>query len=364
MLRACFVMEQHLGHMTYYQNIRRFVDEAPQVAPTWVPVTYLPRIGFLPKSLQGSLRGAQQVRAGLRHAKADVVFFNTQVPAALAGGLLRAAPYVVATDITPIQYDALGALYNHAPDRPGLMASYKKRINSAVFRGAARLLPWSSWARDSMVTDYGVDPARATVLPPGVDLNLWHPAPKGDVSPVRILFVGADFDRKGGPRVMQAFQALQSGTAELHLVTRSPVPNAPGVIVHRGMQPNSPELIALYQSCDVFVLPTGAEAFGIAAAEASASGLPVVATRTGGLVDIVADGETGYLIPPGDDAALLQQLRNLTANAELRQDMARAARARAEVHFDARKNAEKLLACLADVAAVTKAIGSAGRPPD
>ena len=60
---------------------------------------------------------------------------------------------------------------------------------------------------------------------------------------------------------------------------------------HPDLNPNDGALLSLYQSSDLFVLPTEAEAFGIAAIEASAVGLPVIATRVGGLTDVVVDGE-------------------------------------------------------------------------
>ncbi|HEU4325427.1 MAG TPA: glycosyltransferase family 4 protein [Roseiflexaceae bacterium] len=355
MLRVSFVMEQHLGHQTYYQNIRRAVEQAADVCPTWVPVTYcqpggLPeRLPLLSPGLRGMLRGLCEVRAGLR-APAEAVFFNTQVPAALAGSALRRRPYVVATDLTPIQYDALGALYRHRPDRNPLLRALKHRLNRALFRGAARLLPWSSWARDSLVRDYDVDPDLIEVLPPGVDLGRWQPGPKQPDGPVRALFVGGDFARKGGALLLDALRSLPPGVLELHLVTRTPLAPAPGVVVHHGLTPNSPALVELYRSSDLFVLPTAAEAFGIAAVEACAAGLPVVASAVGGLTDIVADGETGFLIPPGDTAALAARLTLLAGDPALRQRQGRAARARAEARFDARRNADRVLACLAAAA--------------
>lgn len=352
MLRVSFVMEQHLGHQTYYQNLRRFIEDTPQIQANWVPITYykpcgaIESFGFLPTHLRGTLRGRQQVRSGLRSTDADVAFFNTQVPAALGGALVRRQPYIIATDLTPIQYDAMGLLYGHAPDKPGVVKAYKHRINCSLFRGATRLLPWSSWARDSLVHDYGVDAAKVDVLPPGVDLALWRPADVRGDGPFRILFVGGDFERKGGALLLRAFQTLPPGTAELHIVTRTTLASTPGVFVHNGMQPNTQELISLYQRCNVFVLPTGAEAFGIAAVEALATGLPVIAARVGGLVDVVAEAETGYLVSPNDERALAMRLRELAFDIDLRARMGRAARKRAEVYFSAQHNAARLLDCL------------------
>lgn len=129
----------------------------------------------------------------------------------------------------------------------------------------------------------------------------------------------------------------------MHLVTRTHVPPEQGVRIYHTMQPNSPDLIALYQRSDVFVLPTEAEAFGIAAIEASAAGLAIIATAIGGLVDIVSDGETGFLVPPKDHVALSHYLSRLVADRELRVRMGQASRLRAEERFDAHLNAARVL---------------------
>lgn len=355
MLRVNFMMEQHLGHRTYCENLRRYVEKDGRVAAHWVPITYekpggiIEKLRFLPARISGSLQGRVQVHEGLRNSPADVTFYNTQVPAALGGGLVRRFPYIIATDLTPIQYDAIGSMYGHPPDRLGLLKSYKYKVNRKLFCGAARLLPWSAWARDSMVTDYGVDPSKIEVLPPGVDLSVWRPEPRAPGGPFRVLFVGGDFERKGGPTLLRAFQALAPGSAELHVVTRTRLPETRGVFVYNGMTPNSKDLIALYQQSDVFVLPSEAEAFGIAAAEATAVGLPVIASRGGGLAEIVEDGETGFLVESGDERALIERLRALAHNADLCARMGRAARKNAELRFDASRNAKRLIDCLLEV---------------
>jgi glycosyltransferase involved in cell wall biosynthesis len=358
-IRATFVMEQHLGHSTYYQNVQRFVDAATDIQATWVLVTYThpgglwERLTFLPARIRGTLRGRAQVRRGLSQTTSDVVFFNTQVPAALGGWLTRRQPYVISTDLTPIQYDQLSRLYGHQPDRPGLLKTYKYRVNKALLCGASRLLPWSTWARNSLIADYGVDPQKIEVLPPGVDLTLWTPRTKQAEGRLRILFVGGDLHRKGGDVLLRAFRALPRDTAELILVTRSQTPREDGIVSYHDLQPNAPELIALFQTCDVFVLPTEAEAFGIAAVEASAVGLPIIANAIGGLPDIVVDGETGFLLQSGDVRVLRDHLQLLAEDAGLRERMGRAARHRAETHFDARRNAERLVGYLLEAARAT-----------
>jgi glycosyltransferase involved in cell wall biosynthesis len=361
MLRATFVTEQHLGHYTYSQNLRQFIDGDDEIDVTWLPVTYRypkslgHRLPLLPPHISGTLQGRAQIREGLAHGASDVVFYNTQVPAALAGKFRDRHPYVVSTDLTPIQYDQLGSLYGHRPDRRGPLKSYKHYVNKRLFQRAAKLLPWSTWARDSLISDYDVRPDKVEVVPPGVDLDRWTPGWRDREGPLRILFVGGDFYRKGGRLLLEAFSALPTGAAELIVVTRSEIPSERGMIVHRNMQPNSPELIELFRSCDLFVLPTEAEAFGIAAVEASAAGLPVIATAVGGLHDIVVDGETGFLLQPGNVQAMRECLLLLTQDSSRRVRMSHAARNRAARYFDARRNAGRIVTILREAANITGA---------
>ncbi len=360
MIKATFVLEKHIGHRTFAENLHRFIAPRTDLQTSWVDVTYeqpgtvwnrLP----LPEKVRGPLNGRSQIRTGLQQNPADVAIFNTQVPAALAGRMAQSQPSFLCTDITPRQYDEMADHYNHTADADGPLSYVKHRLNQRLFQSATRLLPWSSWVANSMVNDYHVNPSRITVLPPGVDLDSWQPHPKPKQNgPLNVLFVGGDFYRKGGETLLDAFNTLPAGTAVLHLVTRSQIPESENVCVYGNMQPNTPELLALYAQADVFVLPTRAEAFGIAAVEAAASGLPVIATRVGGLVDIVRDGQTGFLLPPNDVIGLHDRLCLLAQDPARRRQMGRAARQHAEQKFDAHRNAEKLVEMVMETAVGTQ----------
>ncbi|HQZ16742.1 MAG TPA: glycosyltransferase family 4 protein [Vicinamibacteria bacterium] len=94
------------------------------------------------------------------------------------------------------------------------------------------------------------------------------------------------------------------------------------------------ENVAAYlQASDIFAFPTLDEALGMSAVEAQACGLPAVASRTGGVPDIVEDGVTGILVPPGEASALADALRSLLSDPERRSKFAKAARARAMERF-------------------------------
>lgn len=84
---------------------------------------------------------------------------------------------------------------------------------------------------------------------------------------------------------------------------------------------------------DVFVMPSLEEGFPIAALDAMAAGLPVIASSVGGIPELVVDGETGWLVPPADVATLVSRLRPLLCDPEQRQSMGAAGRDRVRDHF-------------------------------
>ena len=347
-------MEQHLGHQTYSDNLRSMVEDRDDVVVSWVPVEYEKTDRWwerLPaESARAALRGRAEVDDGLRGLDADVCVFNTQVPAVLAGRRARARPYVLCSDVTPRQYDAMAAGYQHRADRAGPLRWLKHRWNLSVFERAAAHAPWSSWVRHSLISEYGIRPEAIEVIPPGVDTASWQPAEHGGTGPMQVLFVGGDFSRKGGDVLLEAMAHLPGGAAELRAVTRSALDPRAGVEVFPGLNQNDPRLRELFRTSDVFVLPSRSETFGIAAVEAGAAGLPVVVSAVGGLEDLVDDGVTGFAVPPDDANQLALALQRFVDEPALRARMGAAARQRAEREFDARRNADRLvrlaLSCL------------------
>ena len=110
------------------------------------------------------------------------------------------------------------------------------------------------------------------------------------------------------------------------------------------------QVLRYLHEMDVFAVPSLQESFGVAAVEAAATELPVIASNVGGLPEVVVDGETGYLVPPGDADALSARMAQLIAAPELRQRMGETGRAYVKAHYDWQDNAaqmERLYASLA-----------------
>ncbi len=350
--RFCFVMEQTLGHVTHYKNLRAAIDADTRIAATWYPLSFPPRgtLETIPVvrsnwSTRASLR-ARRLLAGAKQPY-DALFFHSQATALFSTAQMRRIPTVISLDATPRNYDSVGAAYGHRQDMQ-VIERLKDALNRRALHAAGALVTWCDWARRSLITDYGVPVERITVIPPGVDLVAWpQPAPRRTTGPVRILFVGADFARKGGELLLQAFQSGGLANCELHLVTKAAVAPAPGIHVYRDVTPNSDLLRRLYAEADLFALPTLADCFPLAIQEALAAGLPVVATDVGAIGEAVHDGETGILVPPGDALALSAALTALAQDESRRRAMGLRARATAEQRFDCAINAQRVLSLLA-----------------
>jgi glycosyltransferase involved in cell wall biosynthesis len=147
-----------------------------------------------------------------------------------------------------------------------------------------------------------------------------------------VLFVGALGRHKGLEVLLQSHAALGAPVPLVAVGTTrgdTPANFPPGVTV--AVDVPHPEVMAAWTHCSIAVVPSvWPEPFGQVAAEAMSCGRPVIASAVGGLRDIVVDGETGLLVPPGDADALCDALRTLLADPARRARMGDAGRRRAQ----------------------------------
>lgn len=370
MLQIGFVIEQALGHVTHGKNLQENVPKDKDVNAHWV----FP--AFETEGIANKIpvyKSNWTVRAGWRTRRAladlnkktqmDTLFFHTQVTAVLSQNWLDKIPSVVSLDATPLQYDTLGEFYNHAAG-PEMLESAKFTLTKNCFQKAKHLVTWSEWAKAGL-SEYGVPAEKVTVIPPGVNIRSWQrPAPRVmdvNAGDVKILFVGGDFGRKGGLDLLAAFRALreeslqmENGTAvnvELHLVTRDKIAEEKGVFIYNDMKPNTPELKQLYYDSHIFCLPTYGDTLGLVFAEAGATGLPTVSTSLAAIPEIVREGETGYVVSPGDVTAITEALRHLILDSQTRFKMGQQAIEHVKHQHDAEANTVRLLNLLKQVAA-------------
>ena len=239
---------------------------------------------------------ASMTRAARRSARrADVVHAHW-LPNGLAAAL-SGKPFVLTLHGTDV------ALAERAP---ALARPVVRRARVAI--GVSRALAEAAerlGARDARVVPNGV------AIPDEV---------VGEADPPEVLYAGRLSPEKGIEDLLTVAEGLQ-------LVVAGAGPLRPQVPQALGMLPRE-ELSRLYGQAAVVVFPSRRDGFPVACAEAMAHGRPVVATAVGGLPDMVVDGETGLLVPPGDPRALRAAIDRLLADADLRRRLGAAARER------------------------------------
>ncbi len=357
--RVGFVLERSLGHITHADNLRHLLPPHTEIEAVIMEIPFdvdgwNARMPLFNSNwtIRAGVRAAWSIAKAHHEKPFDALFVHTQVPAVGSLRWIRKIPSIVSLDATPLQYDELGADYAHETSG-ARVERMKWRANRAALRASRHIVTWSEWAKRGVTDGYDIDAAKVTVVPPGVTPSLWANPDRDRPfdGTVRILFVGGDLERKGGALLLRAFARLRdeldiepgAPALELHVVTRAEVPPAAGVTVHRGLGPNSPDLIALYHRSDVFCLPTRGDCLPMVLSEAGAAGLPLVSTAVAAIPEIVRDGETGLIIAVDDEDALLRALRSLVDSPVLRRHLGDAAQDLVSRRYDADKNVSTLV---------------------
>lgn len=257
-------------------------------------------------------------------------------------------------------------LVAHNKGAMGWLPRVENSLERALVLRSDSILTHSRHHRDAFCAAWRLDPARVTLIPHGIGLPPAAELPVAAASPTspRILFVGRFETRKGIDTLLTALPtvlaAQPSATAVLAghdegsywqnkfwaenpTLDRNRV-SFPGRIDVQTLQ-------QLYRNSDVFVAPSRYESFGLIYVEAMGWAKPVIGCNAGGVPEVIVDGETGFLITPGDAAALSRQLNALLADPALRVRFGRAGRARVERLFTRSAMAQASLAHYAKIVA-------------
>jgi glycosyltransferase involved in cell wall biosynthesis len=313
-------------------------------------VRYVPRLeggGF------GSVRwhltrgwvARRAIEQRLRDRPADVVHLTTDQISLVLGRLRRRLPIVLSLDTLTV--DWAKARRYIPPD--AATPRFLKPLGGLEKRALERAPLAIAWTETVAGRIRDLAPgARVAVLHPGIDLQAFRPATGGQRSgPTRVLFVGGRWEQKGGPELLEALRPLLGPSVHLDIVTPNPVEPLEGATQHSGA-PGSATVAELFARADIFCLPTFVDATPFVIAEAMASGVPVISTRVGSIPELV--GDAGLLVDAGDVEGLRGALEQLIADAPARAGMGATGRERAETHYDARKNAPRLIEMLREVA--------------
>ena len=242
----------------------------------------------------------------------------------------------------------IAAILHQPPGGVGqrvVRTTLQRPLDQAVYRRCDLLIAASTALGHDLVDVYGFPAARICVVEPGSDLPLDRTA-ADDLRlgrRIALLCVGNWLPNKGILELLEAVATLPPDHLTIHLAGRVDVdprytaqvqarlraPDLNGrVVVHGAVTRH--DVAALYSGADVFALPSYAETYGTVFAEALRAGLPTVGWRSGNLPNLIADGEQGCLIDPGDVGDLSETLRRLATDDEWRTDLGRAARRRGE----------------------------------
>jgi glycosyltransferase involved in cell wall biosynthesis len=219
-------------------------------------------------------------------------------------------------------------------------------------RLASRILVASSFTKQSLIEN-GTSPEVITVIPYGVDLQRFHPAPLRSAKlsgPLKLLFVGRINQRKG---VSYLLEALRHFTPQqVHLTVCGRVVDDLKLFELFGEQVSirpsvtNDQLVAAYQDADLFVFPSVAEGFGQVLLESLACGLPLLTTTSTAAPDLITDGVEGFILPPRRPDLLVARIAWAIEHRTELEAMHLLARKRAEVFTWARFRAR----CAAAVA--------------
>lgn len=190
-------------------------------------------------------------------------------------------------------------------------------LEKTIYQNASHIFTRSSNITHSLIEQYQCDPHKISCVYAGSNVAYQdEPLDNDAYHNKNILFVGIDWERKGGPELIQAFRQVLTVHPDAHLtiVGCNPVVNLPNchVMGRRSLE----ELKNHYRQASIFCLPTKLEPFGIVFIEALSYRLPIVATCVGAIPDFVQDGENGYLIEPGITQNLADALIKLLDDPE------------------------------------------------
>lgn len=194
-------------------------------------------------------------------------------------------------------------------------------LEAHAAKQAAFVLTRSEYVRQSMIDDYGIAPERVAAVGGGINFtSLPETRPLAEAP--RILFIGTNFERKGGEQLLAAFGQVRERVpeAELWLVTHKADISGPGI---RRIEPTRDRaaIEALYRSASVFAMPSRCETWGDVFLEAMAYGLPCIGTTNDAMPEIIEHGRSGYVVSPDDVPELAACLEQLLIDPVLRQTM-------------------------------------------
>lgn len=233
-----------------------------------------------------------------------------------------------------------GVLADEATFESGVtrrLLAFQSRLERLNLEAADHVLTTSRYSKQRLVELYHLPASKISIVPEGIDLAGWsqrlRKAPKLPKREFTILCVAKQFPRKRIHLLLEAVHRLKSdhrlklriiGDGPEHESIKKKAKQLGLESAIAGAVPGS--LAAEYANADLFCLPSVQEGFGIVFLEAMAAGLPIVASRSAAIPEVVKDGRTGLLARPNDCFDLAKKLKALIASPSLRRRFSKNAR--------------------------------------
>ncbi|MFJ8928117.1 glycosyltransferase family 4 protein [Streptomyces sp. NPDC102340] len=335
-----------LPSLDLYRSPDPFRTPKPAEYRDWVDALEVGTMwtGGFPEPLTFSLRARRHLRA--RRGEFDVVHDNQTLGYGLLGDIGGPLVTTIHHPITVDRQLELDAAENWQQRMSKRRWYAFTRMQKRVARRLPSVVTVSGTSRDEIVEHLGVRPGRINVVHIGADTDLFSPNPAVAEVPGRIVTTSsADVPLKGLVFLVEALAKVRAEQPDAHLVVVGKRPEegpVAGAIARYGLEGavefvkgiSDQELVDLVRSAQVACVPSLYEGFSLPAAEAMATGTPLVAT-TGGAIPEVAgpDGETCLAVPTADPGALAESLARLLGDRELRARLGAAGRARVLERF-------------------------------
>ena len=253
---------------------------------------------------------SRQLQKDLKKRPVDLLFVSAS--SQLIAYLKTDIPLIYMTDATFLQLQGYYPYFSN-------LATYNVKqgieLDKKAFEHAAHCMLASEWNKNSAINDYGIDPAKISIVPCGANLDKIPAATDlnmQDTGQCRLLFLGVEWERKGGEIALKTFRLLkQKGMNPfLHIIGCLPPHDLSGVenitvipFLDKNNTEDFQQLQRIFLQTDFLLLPTRAECAGVVFSEASSYAVPSITTDTGGVTTYVKNGINGFALPLTDGAA-------------------------------------------------------------
>jgi glycosyltransferase involved in cell wall biosynthesis len=351
-VRLAFVLQTALGWRTYARHLRNAVSRRDDIEPLFIELNQskletlfwkrtslrnFDRIFRRVDPLSGYRgRAGSKIRRDLANFSPHCVHFAGHWPASAIAYQNPRIPYTVSLDSTrsAIMDDLRG----------GYWVAADNAREADVLKRASFMFPMSTWARDSIVRDLGGSANRTLVIPPSIDVGAFQPNQGSGSKRLQLIFIGTDFLRKGGDRLCKWVTGPLAGKVDLHVVSANASTSlASDHIILHGRVDNQELVTKLLPRMDAICHPTLSDMSSFVLAEAAAAGLGAVASRVGGIPDVVEHNKTGILCDPCDDQSFVEALKRLVEDREFNRTLGMQGRDKAERDFDESRNFNTLI---------------------